>query len=78
MIEEQKERGRLKLKLAKMEAELNSLRGASARKPDNTVNAFTSVSNSNYDQAKAIERLSSKVDKIDGIEKRFEELTAAW
>ena len=71
---EQRERAKLEEKIANMEKELKSLKGNSVRDLSRTINAFTSVSDTTFEQSNRIESLADKLDKLDSIEKKFEEL----
>ena len=51
---EQRERSKLEEKIVQMEAELKSLKGESVRDLTRTVNAFTAVSNTTFEQSNRI------------------------
>ena len=74
---EQRERAKLEEKIANMEKELKSLKGDSVRDLSRTINAFTAVSDTTFEQGSRIENLAEKLDRLESlrneIEKRFEE-----
>ena len=76
LIIEQRERRKLEEKVERMESEMKSLKGESIKDLDKTVRAFDAVTDTSFEQAKRIEILSSQMDKLENIEKKFEAMSA--